>query len=99
MQRESSIDDQVRNCTNFAQRNHISIAKKYYDQAISGAVSNRPQYQQMLADAEKGAFKTLLVDDLSRLSRDDIEMKKVLKRMNGQEMLIFKQLLNQIKLV
>jgi site-specific DNA recombinase len=79
-QRESSIDDQVRNCTAFATREGFSIGQLYQDKAISGAVKARPGYQQMLEDAAAGLFNVLMVDDLSRLSRDDYEMKGVLRK-------------------
>ncbi len=36
----------------------------------------------MLASAKAKAFDVLLVDDLSRLSRDDIETKTVIRRLS-----------------
>lgn len=83
-QRESSIDDQVRNCTRQAEREGCSLSQVYHDKAITGAVKARPGYQQMLKDAEARAFDVLIVDDLSRLSRDDYEMKGVLRRFHWQ---------------
>lgn len=83
-QRETSIDDQVRNCTRCAERENIMITHDYHDKAISGAVRSRPGYQEMLSDAAGGAFDVLIVDDLSRLSRDDYEMKGVLRKFTWQ---------------
>ena len=83
-QRESSIDDQVRNCTKHIEREGFTIAQVYHDKAITGAVKARPGYQQMLKDAEARLFDVLMVDDLSRLSRDDYEMKGVLRRFQWQ---------------
>ncbi len=83
-QRESSIDDQVRNCTRHVEREGFTIAQVYHDKAISGAVKARPGYQQMLKDAEAHMFDVLMIDDLSRLSRDDYEMKGVLRRFQWQ---------------
>lgn len=80
-QRESSIDDQVRNCEQWAARQDLRITHHYADRAMSGARHDRPDYQRMLADAQSGAFQVLIVDDLSRLSRDDIEMKRTLRRL------------------
>ncbi len=71
-QRESSIKDQVRNCTAFAEREGWSIAEHYVDEALSGTSKDRPGFKRLLADAEDGGFDVLLVDDLSRLSRDEI---------------------------
>lgn len=83
-QRETSIDDQVRNCTRHAEREGIASVRVYHDKAITGAVKARPGYQEMLSDAAADAFDVLLVDDLSRLSRDDYEMKGVLRRFAWQ---------------
>ena len=69
-QRESSIEDQFRNCVQYAERESWQITARYKDGAISGATADRPGYQAMLADAQAGAFDVLVVDDLSRLSRD-----------------------------
>ena len=83
-QRDASIDDQVRNCQAFAEREgwkgkpHI-----YADKAISGSIplQDRPQGSTMLADAQEKQFDVLLVDDLSRLSRENAEQLKVLERL------------------
>lgn len=80
-QRDSSIDDQRRNCLKFAERQGWPEPIHHFeDRAISGALKARPGYQEMLADAERGEFDILLVDDLSRLSRDDVETKTVIRR-------------------
>jgi len=83
-QRETSIDDQVRNCTRYAERGGIVIHRVHCDKAISGAVRARPGYQEMLESASAGGFDVLLVDDLSRLSRDDYELKGALRRLTWQ---------------
>lgn len=78
-QRETSIDDQVRNCNRRAEHEGIAIREVFSDKAISGAVRARPGYLSMLDASTAGRFDVLLVDDLSRLSRDDYEMKGVLR--------------------
>ena len=79
-QREASIEDQQRNCQKFAEREGWTITARYTDKAISGTKADRPEYQTMLADAKAVAFDVLLVDDLSRLSRDDVELKTTIRR-------------------
>ncbi len=79
-QSESSIDDQARNCTRYAERWGMTVITRFEDKAISGASKNRPGFETMLAAADRGEFDVLLVDDLSRLSRDDVEMKQVIRR-------------------
>ena len=69
-QREASIEDQRRNCLRVAEREGLSITTEYCDQAATGSRADREGYQMMLADAKARLFDVLLVDDLSRLSRD-----------------------------
>ena len=79
-QSESSIEDQERNCLRYAERYGLSVSHRFCDRAISGAYQDRPGFNDMLAAAERGEFNILLVDDLSRLSRDDILMKQIIRR-------------------
>jgi DNA invertase Pin-like site-specific DNA recombinase len=50
LQREASIEDQIRVCTAYATREG-SLMQTYTDYAISGATALRPGYQALLADA------------------------------------------------
>ena len=65
-----SIDDQVRRCRQFAVSRGFGVAAEYSDAAVSGSHSDRENLQRLLADARRGAFRHVLIDDLSRLSRD-----------------------------
>ena len=81
-QKESSITQQFRNCEEFAKHHEgWKIARRYKDEAISGATSERDDYQSMLRDAESKQFDVLLVDALSRLSRDQMETEKARRRL------------------
>jgi site-specific DNA recombinase len=79
-QKESSITDQFRNCETRAAREGWTITARYEDKAISGTTSERPGYQQLLADAKAKQFDIVLVDDFSRLSRDAQEAEQTRKR-------------------
>ena len=79
-QKESSIDDQHRNCTTFAAREGWTISRRYEDKAISGSTTERPGYQAMLKDAKARVFDILLIDDFSRLSRDSVETEQVRRK-------------------
>ena len=87
-QSDSSIEDQARNCKRYAERQGLTVVQRYEDKAISGASKNRPGFEAMCAAANDEKFKVLLVDDLSRLSRDDIEMKQVIRRFKFQKIQI-----------
>jgi site-specific DNA recombinase len=80
-QRAASIEDQFRNCRSRAAAEGWQITATFADQAMSGGDSNRPDYQAMLAAASRKQFDVLLVDDLSRLSRDQVESERVIRRL------------------
>lgn len=80
-QRPASIEDQFRNCRRCADTESFPIAMYFADEAITGATRDRPQYQAMLAAAARGEIDVLLVDDLSRLSRDQVESEQVIRRL------------------
>lgn len=78
-QREASHDDQARNCERIAAREGWTIARRYTDHGISGATSDRPEYQKMLAAAKAREFDVLLVDELSRFARDSMEQESAMR--------------------
>lgn len=72
-QREQSIDDQIRVCREFAKRDGIAILEEhiYFDEAQSGSIRARPGLEALKRAAEDKQFDAVLVDDSSRLSRDN----------------------------
>ena len=68
-----SIDQQIRKCREYAEREGLQIVEDhvYVDQAISGATDDRAGLHQLLERAKEKplAFNVILVDDTSRLSR------------------------------
>jgi DNA invertase Pin-like site-specific DNA recombinase len=69
LQRDESIEDQVEVCRREAERQGWAVTKVYADRAVSGASRFRPQYQQMIADAEQMQFDFLVCEALDRLGR------------------------------
>ena len=69
-QREESIEGQIRECTEYAKRNGITILGTYIDRALSARSADRPEFQRMIKDAEKELFEIVLVWKLDRFSRD-----------------------------
>jgi site-specific DNA recombinase len=81
-QTESSITDQVRVCTEYAESQGWTIAHRFEDQGISGAaIGNRPGCVAMLEAAKARAFDVLLVMDTSRLSRSSADLSKIADRL------------------
>ena len=75
-QRETSIDDQIRSCADYAKLNDMIIDPKhiYKDSATSGILRDRDGLIKMLEAARSNSFDVILVDDLSRLSRVNAQM-------------------------
>lgn len=80
-QREASLEDQARNIRAYAARMSWPDPRIYSDAAMSGSRNDRPAYQSMLQAAQAGAFSVLLLDDLSRLSRDQLEVARTIRMM------------------
>lgn len=72
-QRPESIQDQIRACQELAHARGyvVDLTHIYKDEAKSGALKDRPALETLLAAARARQFEAVLVDDLSRLSRDN----------------------------
>jgi len=85
-QKDSSIEDQVRVCQDYAQRQgwgRIPEERIYADAAISGGTTSRESYQRLVTELA-GAngnppFDVLLVDDFARMVRDYEETGRLTK--------------------
>ena len=64
-----SIEAQLAEMHEFAERRGWEVVGEFADVGVSGAHEERPQLQALLAAAAKGVFDILLVHELSRLSR------------------------------
>jgi len=68
---EQHPENQIRQLENFVELSKWQIYKVYVDK-ISGRVTDRPEFQQMLKDARLRKFNVLLVWSLDRFSREGI---------------------------
>ena len=79
----NSINGQVRECKQFAERNGISIIDIYTDEAISGRTAEkRPSFMKMIKDASLKFFDCIIVwkgDRFSRSRADAAKYKSLLK--------------------
>ena len=80
-QRDASIEDQLRQCREYAARQGWTIADSYSDRAISGASLLRSGIQELLADLQTGRFGLVLSEALDRISRDQEDVAAVFKRL------------------
>lgn len=72
-QREVSIEQQAEECRAYAARRGYQIASVYADKAISGTLEDRPQFQKMIADADRGAFGHVVTYKVDRFARDRLD--------------------------
>lgn len=47
-QREASIEEQIKVCTDYAKRNNYTVIKSYKDSAMTGKNDSRPALQKLL---------------------------------------------------
>lgn len=92
-QREESIDGQLRECKAFAKRNDIKVIDEYIDRALSGKTDNRPAFQKLIKDSDKGKFDVVIMYTLDRFARNryDSAVYKAKLKKNGVKVLYAKQ--------
>ena len=84
-QTENSIEGQLRECKEYAERKGITVLSTYIDRALSAKTDNRPEFQRMVKDSGKRLFDAILVWKLDRFARnryDSAHYKAVLRK-NG----------------
>jgi site-specific DNA recombinase len=70
LQREESIDDQLRVAERLAKHHGFEVVARFSDAAISGGTATRPGYQSMLEAARRREFVAIIAEDTSRLWRN-----------------------------
>ena len=88
VQHPASIDDQRLACQRYVDQHGWAIVTEhqYADEALSGmGVEHRPSYRRLLAALASSVrpFDVLLVDDLSRLSRDAAEILRLVRSLQA----------------
>ena len=88
-QTEQSIEGQLNVCNKFAQDNGLYVVDTYIDRAMTGTNDNRPAFQQMLSDSERGKWDIVLVYAIDRFGRNstDIAINKYRLKKNGKILL------------
>lgn len=86
-QREESIEGQIRDCKEYAEKNGIKVIDTYVDRALSASKESekRLDFQRMIRDSGKHLFDMVLVWKLDRFARnryDSAHYKSILKK-NG----------------
>jgi len=92
-QREESIEGQIRECREFAQRKGFIVVGEYIDRALSGKTDKRPDFQRMLRDSERGYFEVLIMWKMDRFARNryDSAIYKYKLKKNGIQIFYAKE--------
>lgn len=69
LQREASIEDQIRAATRTAASLGLDVVATFTDTDLSGGLTDRPGYQALLAAARQHDFDVIIAEDISRLWR------------------------------
>ncbi len=69
-QREASIEEQIKVCTEYAERNKYTVVKSYSDSALTGKNDRRPALQRLISDCSNGTFDMVLVYSIDRFGRN-----------------------------
>ena len=82
-QREESIEGQLRECMEFAEKSGITVIGNYIDRALSAKTDNRPEFQKMIKDSYRKVFDSVIVWKVDRFARnryDSAYYKNILKK-------------------
>ncbi len=82
LQRDASIEDQVRLCRERIDQEGWTLTATYTDHAMSGASRLRPGYQKLIEDARSRKFEAVVAEALDRLSRDQEDIARLYKQLS-----------------
>ena len=79
---DRSVPAQLERCREVARRQAATVVEEFVDEGISGAVlQDRLGIMALIAAAAHGEFQAVLVEDLSRVSRDQADVATIYKRL------------------
>jgi DNA invertase Pin-like site-specific DNA recombinase len=88
MQRDASIEDQIRSCREYAARQGLKVVETYSDRAVSGASLMRSGIQKLLRDVRNGVFDVVISEGLDRLSRNQADIAQIYQTLGFSEVMI-----------
>ena len=92
-QRDESIEGQLRECRQYAEKFGITIIGEYCDRAMTGTNDKRPEFQRMIRDSGKRLFSVVITwkNDRFARSRYDSAIYKYKLKQNGVRILYAKE--------
>lgn len=80
----NSLETQKKFFEEFAVKNNLNLVKIYSDEGISGTkVKNRYEFLNLLKDAELGTFGQVIVKDISRFSRNTVDLLNATRKLKS----------------
>lgn len=84
-----SIENQIEMCKQYIRMQFgddaADSAQVYEDEGFSGGSLERPKFKQMMADAEKDAFRAIVVYRLDRISRNIGDFAKLIEQFGAMQ--------------
>jgi site-specific DNA recombinase len=81
LQREASIEDQIRECRGFAEKMSWQVVEAFSDAAVSGSIEARPGLQALLSMVKTGVVDVVVAEALDRVSRDQEHIARIFKKL------------------
>jgi len=81
LQREASIEDQIRLCRKRIEHEGWEYLNAYTNRALSGGNATRPAYQSLPKEGRRGPVDAVVAEALDRLSRDQEDIAGLSKRL------------------
>ncbi|MBR3897774.1 MAG: recombinase family protein [Bacilli bacterium] len=75
-----SVKNQRNILQKYIEQNKLNLVNEYVDDGYSGSNFDRPSFKKMINDIEKGLINMVIVKDLSRLGRNNIETSEYVDR-------------------
>ena len=61
IQSEESVEGQLRECKDYAERHNMTVVSSYVDRALSARTDDRPEFQKLIHDSAKKQFDVVLL--------------------------------------
>jgi len=82
---EDGIASQIESCKSVLQDGELAQVEIYKDEAVSGSIDDREQFQQLLRHISDGQIETVVVSEISRLSRNTLTLMEFLEDVFSDE--------------
>lgn len=80
----NSLEAQKKFFSEYTEKTGDNLVRIYADEGISGVkIKNRKEFLQMMSDAERGLFEMVVVKDISRFSRNTVDLLQNVRKLKA----------------